>query len=90
LHWIKAWYARALALIAASLIAAPEVRSQADDAEEAAWAAARRADTYESYQRYLSLYPVGRYAAEAFREMTEEAIGADIDETDSLDPSTLY
>jgi hypothetical protein len=82
LHWIKAWYARALALIAVSL-SGPlhHAQGQTGDAEAAAWAAARRADTYEAYQRYLEEFPVGRHAGEAFQNMMEEAL-----ETDPGDP----
>lgn len=91
MHWFKAWYARALALIAASLTSPlPQVQAQSGDAEAAAWAAARQADTYEAYQRYLEEFPVGRHAGEAFQNMIEEALDADLGGTRSRDTSTMY
>lgn len=51
---------------------------QPADADDAAWAAARSADSAEAYQRYLDQFPVGRHADEAFRSLIEESVGAEV------------
>ena len=45
-----------------------------DPSEEATWSAARGAGTSAAFERYLDLYPVGRYAEEAFRCIVELSV----------------
>jgi hypothetical protein len=54
--------------------AAAQAQRAAGTGEEAAWNAARAAGTVGAYERYLELYPVGRYAEEAFRCVVELSI----------------
>lgn len=70
---LSAWYARVVALLMASL-AAPHGSSAQDDPDTAAWREARQIGTYEAYQRYLEVFPLGRYADQAFRSMVEESL----------------
>lgn len=42
-------------------------------AEQKSWAEAQSLETAEAYQRYLELFPTGRFAEEAFRMMIEKS-----------------
>lgn len=90
MHWVKSWYARALAFLMASATGVPGAGGQPQDADAAAWEEARRADTYESYQNYLEMFPVGRFASEAFQRMIEESIDADLGGSPGLDATRMY
>jgi hypothetical protein len=64
------------ALMIAAL-AGSSASAQAPDGtnrEAAEWNAARGAGTVEAFQRYLELYPLGRYSGEAFRCIVELTI----------------
>jgi hypothetical protein len=74
---------RALLLAAAAGSAAPlAAHAQAPAAEaapvsgdeERAWAEAQARDTSAAYERYLELYPIGRYVEEAFRLLVERSL----------------
>jgi hypothetical protein len=63
---------RALALAALASVAATDATAQAPaDSDTAAWNRARQENTIEGYQRYLELYPLGAYSAEAFQALVE-------------------
>ena len=63
---------RALALAALASVAASGADAQAPvDPDSAAWRQARQENTVDSYQRYLELYPLGAYSAEAFQALVE-------------------
>jgi hypothetical protein len=64
----------------ASLAGSPvAVQAQsAPDREVAEWNAARGAGTPQSYQRYLELYPLGRYSGDAFRCMIELTVDPEV------------
>lgn len=63
---------RVLALAALASVAASGADAQAPaDSDSAAWDWARQENTVESYQRYLELYPLGAYSAEAFQALVE-------------------
>ena len=53
---------------------AAQAQRAVDPSEEAAWSAARSAGTSAAFERYLDLYPVGRYAEEAFRCIVELSV----------------
>jgi hypothetical protein len=66
----KLW--RSLARITASLLLgfASHGAAQAQSNSEAGvWSQARKANTADAYQEYLSLYPLGQYSQEAFSLM---------------------
>ena len=66
----KLW--RSLARITASLLLglAGAGTSQAQsDPETAAWSQARKANTPDAYQEYLSQYPLGQHSQDAFSLM---------------------
>jgi hypothetical protein len=66
----KLW--RSLAQITASLLLglAGHGAAQAQSNSDAAvWSQARRANTADAYQEYLSLYPLGQHSQEAFSLM---------------------
>ena len=63
---------RALALAALASVGAAGAHAQAPaDPDTAAWKRARQENTIEAYQRYLELYPLGAYSAEAFQALVE-------------------
>lgn len=71
------WMAAVLGTLRALVIAGTASSSMAhaqqpQDADDAAWAAAREAGTATAYQRYLEEFPTGRHAEEAFRLLIEE------------------
>jgi hypothetical protein len=72
LHWIKSWYARAWAVVMASLSGAG-AHGQADP-DISAWRDAERRGTADAYQQYLDDFPVGQYADQAFRRLVEERL----------------
>jgi hypothetical protein len=45
-------------------------------AEQKVWAEAQQAGTPEGYQRYLELFPTGRFAEDAFRLLIERSLTA--------------
>ena len=91
MSWVKTWYSRVWTVMIASLSTASVVQAQQPvDADSAAWAEARRADTYGAYQRYLEEFPVGRYAGDAFQRMIEESIEQEMGGTRSLGAADLY
>jgi hypothetical protein len=45
-------------------------------AEQKVWAEAQQAKTAEGYQRYLELFPAGRFAEDAFRSLIERSLAA--------------
>jgi len=47
------------------------------DREAAEWNTARGIGTPDAYQRYLELFPLGRYSADAFRCMIELTVDPD-------------
>lgn len=90
MNWVSAWYSRIWAVVIASLPGAGVQAQQPADADHAAWQAARSADTYQGYQRYLDQFPIGRHADEAFRRMIEESIDQEMGGTRGLDAADLY
>ncbi|MDH3663831.1 MAG: hypothetical protein OEU92_28090 [Alphaproteobacteria bacterium] len=50
--------------------------AQDSSPDSRAWEAARASDTAEAYQQYLSEFPTGAYAEEAFRFVVEGIIPA--------------
>jgi hypothetical protein len=64
----------------ASLAGAPAAAQaqSAPEREVAEWNAARGAGTPQAYQRYLELYPLGRYSGAAFRCMIELTVDPDV------------
>lgn len=76
MHWIKAWYGRLWAIVAATVGTIGPVGSdvQAQDPDADAWRQAERAGTADAYQSYLDAFPVGRYMAEAYRRLIEEQL----------------
>lgn len=76
MRYIGVLYASIRALIIATLangVGSAQAQGPLDP-ETAAWDAARAGGTAEAYQRYLELYPVGRYASAAFRCIVELSI----------------
>jgi hypothetical protein len=74
--YLATLYAGLRALMIAAL-AGSSASAQAPDGtnrEAAEWNAARGAGTVEAFQRYLELYPLGRYSGEAFRSIVELTI----------------
>ncbi len=75
MRYLSVLYAGLRALMIATLSGGGGAQAQSPlDREVAEWDAARAAGTAEAYQRYLELYPVGRYASEAFRCIVELSI----------------
>lgn len=65
-------------MIAALAGGPPAVHAQTGtDREAAEWNAARGAGTPDAYQRYLELYPLGRYSGDAFRCIIELTVAPD-------------
>jgi hypothetical protein len=63
------------ALVIAAVAGAPAAHAQRlPGSDEAAWAAAAKADTPQAYQQYLEDFPAGRYAEEAFRLLIESQL----------------
>jgi hypothetical protein len=89
-RWVKSWYARVWAVVLTSLTGPGASAQQPADPDTAAWEAARSADTYDAYHRYLQQFPVGRYAGEAFRLMVEEAIDQELGGTRGIEASDMY
>lgn len=71
MHWIKAWYGRLWAIVAAT-VGTVGAGALAADADTEAWLRAERAGTADAYQAYLDAFPVGRHMAEAYRRLIEE------------------
>jgi hypothetical protein len=73
-----------IAAVAGSPVAA-QAQSPADR-ESAEWNAARGSGTVDAYQRYLELFPVGRYSGDAFRCIIELTVDPDAVSSCSLAP----
>lgn len=80
------WLSTALAFLRAGLIAALAAPvATAQTADDAAWERAKAEGNLEAYQRYLSEFPLGAHAAEAFQRIVEAQLpprstpGGDID-----------
>lgn len=65
MRWLSAVYASLKAAMIATL--ATPIGGQAQTADDTAWEAARAAGTPEACQQYLSDFPTGAHAAEAFQ-----------------------
>ena len=52
-------------------------RQTSPDREAAEWNAARGTGTPDAYQRYLEVYPLGRYSGDAFRCIIELTVAPD-------------
>jgi hypothetical protein len=72
-HWIKAWYGRFFAIVAAT-IGGVGGHAQAQDPDAEAWRRAEQAGTADAYQEYLDAFPVGRFMAEAYLRLIEEQL----------------
>lgn len=91
MRWIAAVAASLRAFLIAGLAGSGAAQAQQPgNADDAAWAAARSADTAEAYQRYLEEFPVGRHAEEAFRSLVERGVEDEIGETRSLQGADMY
>lgn len=67
---------RTVLLAAAAGSAAPlphPATGAVSSSEQAAWNRARSSGSQDAFQSYLSLYPTGQYAEEAFRTIVEQA-----------------
>jgi hypothetical protein len=64
MRWLTAVYASLKAVMIATL--AVPGGGQAQSADDSAWEAARAAGTPEACQQYLTDYPTGAHASEAF------------------------
>lgn len=76
MNHLKALITSLRAFLIAALAGGGAAQAQrvVDPSEEAAWNAARSAGTSAAFERYLDLYPVGRYAEEAFRCIVELSV----------------
>jgi hypothetical protein len=54
----------------------PQQQELISAAEQKVWAEAQQAKTAEAYQRYLELFPTGRFAEDAFRSLIERSLPA--------------
>jgi hypothetical protein len=66
-------------LMIAALAGAPSAAhaQSGTDRETAEWNAARGAGTPDAYQRYLEVFPLGRYSGDAFRCIIELTVAPD-------------
>ena len=79
MRWIAALYASLRAVMITAMATAGAAQAQQpQDADEATWEAARRANTSEALQGYLEQFPVGRHVEEAFRGIVEHQTGAEL------------
>ena len=83
MKWLFAVLAGIRALSIASA-AGPGV-AFGQDPDDAAWAAADRTNTAEACQAYLSEFPAGRHAAEAFRCVMERALDPEAGPAPTID-----
>lgn len=91
MRWIAAVMASLRAFLVAGLAGSGAAEAQQpSNADDAAWAAARRADTAEAYQRYLEEFPVGRHAEQAFRALVESGVQEEVGETRGIEGAEMY
>lgn len=78
-----------LAAAAGGSVHAPQPATAAvSAAEQAAWNRARSSGSFEAFQSYLSLYPTGQYAEEAFRTIVEQAWSSGLRTAPAAGPTT--
>lgn len=89
MKYLTAFYSGLRALMIAALAGGPtSVQAQSPgDREAAEWNAARGVGTVDAYQRYLELYPVGRYSGEAFRCIVELTVDPEALTSCAIDPA---
>jgi hypothetical protein len=79
MRWIAALYASLRTVMITALAASGAAHAQQpQDADDATWEAAQRANTSEALQGYLEQFPVGRHVEEAFRGMIEHQAGGEL------------
>jgi hypothetical protein len=75
MRWVAALCASLRTLVISALASSGASQAQQPPApDDAAWDAARQADTTEAFQSYLEQFPTGHHVEDAFRSLIEQQV----------------
>jgi hypothetical protein len=79
MRWIAVLCAGLRTLVISALAGSGASQAQQPTApDDAAWDAARRADTIDAFQSYLEQFPTGHHVEDAFRSLIEQQVESEL------------